>query len=121
MKRGLPFSDAVEGAGLVFTSGQIGNVPGTLELVDGGIVAETRQALENLAVVLRRHNASLDTVIKCTVILVDMKEWPQMNEVYCEYFKAEPLPARTAFAAAQLALGARLEIDAVARCAAEDR
>lgn len=109
----LPFSGATRVGNLIFVSGNIGNVPGKFELVEGGIEAETRQALENIKAVLERHGSSLDQVVKCTVMMADMTEWPRMNEVYTEYFTA-PYPARSALGANGLAIGARVEIECIA-------
>jgi reactive intermediate/imine deaminase len=109
----LPFSEAVRTGDLLFVSGQIGNVPGTLDLVPGGIEAESRQALENMRTILERHGSSLDRVAKCTVFLADMREWPAFNEVYRRFF-ARNLPARSALGASGLARGSRVEIECVA-------
>jgi reactive intermediate/imine deaminase len=109
----LPFSEAVQVGELLFVSGQIGNRPGTLELVPGGIEAETRQTLDNVRAVLERHGSSMDRVVKCTVFLADIAEWPAMNAVYRTCFPGAP-PARSAAGASGLALGARVEIEAIA-------
>lgn len=108
---GLPFSDAVRVGGMLCLSGQIGHRPGTLDLVPGGIEAETRQMMENIARVLNAEGRSFDDVFKCTVMLADMSEWPKFNKVYLEYFKPERLPARSAFGANGLALGAAVEME----------
>lgn len=110
---GLPFSDAVRVGDLLFLSGQLGNIPGTTELVEGGVAAETRQTMENIRAILERSGSSLDRVVKCTVFLADIGEWGEMNEVYRSFFPGV-LPARSAFAATGLALGARVEIDCTA-------
>lgn len=110
---GLPFSEAVRVGDLLFLSGQIGNLPGTLELAPGGIEGETRQTLENIKATLERHGSSLDRVVKCTVFLADIAEWPRLNEVYRTYFPDRP-PARSAVAGSGLALGARVEIECIA-------
>ena len=109
----LPFSEAVRVGDLLFLSGQVGNVPGTWGLVQGGIVPETRQTLENIGTILERHGSSFDNVVKCTVFLQDIEEWSTMNEVYRTYFPSEP-PARSALAGSGLALGARVEIECIA-------
>lgn len=111
--RNLPFSQAVRVGDLLFLSGQLGTMPGTGELAPGGIAAETRQALENIKAVLERHGSSLDRVVKCTVFLADIAEWPAMNEVYRTYFPTHP-PARSALGASGLARNARLEIECIA-------
>jgi reactive intermediate/imine deaminase len=98
---------------MLYLSGQIGIVPGTTELVPGGIGGETRQSLENIKAILERNGSSLDRVVKCTVFLADINEWPNMNEVYRTYFPKAP-PARSAMAASGLALNARVEIECIA-------
>ena len=113
----LPFAESVRAGDLLFLSGQIGNRPGTLELASGGIAAESRQALENLREALAYAGAGLDAVIKCTVFLADIAEWPAFNAVYREFFPQRP-PARSALAASGLALGARVELEAIAWCGA---
>jgi len=106
----LPFSEAVQIGDLMILSGQIGVLPGTLTLVDGGIQAETRQTMENIKTVLERHGSSMERVVKCTVMLDDIDEWGALNEVYREYFPGLK-PARSAFGADGLALGAKVEIE----------
>jgi 2-iminobutanoate/2-iminopropanoate deaminase len=110
---GLPFSEAVRVGNTIYLSGQIGVIPGTTELVPGGIAEETRQTMENIRAVLERHGSSLGRVVKCTIFLADIAEWPRMNEVYVTYFH-DKKPARSAVAGSGLALGARVEIDCVA-------
>jgi reactive intermediate/imine deaminase len=114
----LPFSEAVKLGDVLYVSGQVGNLPGTLTLAPGGIVPESRRALENLRGVLERHGASLDSVVKCTIFLADIAEWKAFNGVYLEYFRAK-LPARSALAASGLALGARVELECVAHVPAK--
>jgi reactive intermediate/imine deaminase len=109
----LPFSEAVRVGNMLYLSGQIGNLPGTTEMVPGGIAEETRQTLENIRTVLERHGSSLNQIVKCTVFLADIDEWPRMNEVYVTFF-GEKKPARSAVAGSGLALGARVEIDCIA-------
>ena len=108
----LPFSEAVRVGSMLYLSGAIG-IDATGKLVPGGIEAETRQAMENIRAVLERHGSSMDRVIKCTAMLADMAEWPAMNRVYLEFFPTHK-PARSAFGASGLALGARVEVEAVA-------
>jgi reactive intermediate/imine deaminase len=110
---GLPFSAAVRVDNTLYLSGNIGNLPGTLELAPGGIQGETRQTMENIKASLEKHGSSLDEVVKCTVFLADIAEWGAMNEVYITYFAANP-PARSALGASGLALGARVEIECLA-------
>lgn len=108
---GLPFSDAVRIGDILCLSGQIGHRPGTLELVAGGIEPQTRQMMDNIARILNAQGRSFDDVFKCTVMLADMSAWPEFNKVYLEYFKPERLPARSAFGASGLALGAAVEME----------
>jgi reactive intermediate/imine deaminase len=107
---GFPFSEAVRVGDMLYLSGQVGNVPGTTQLVEGGIQGETRQTLENIKAVLERYGSSMDRVVKCTVMIEEMSEWPAMNEVYATYFPG-PKPARSALGADGLALDARVEIE----------
>jgi reactive intermediate/imine deaminase len=109
---GLPVSAAVRVDDTLYVSGNLGNLPGTLELAPGGIEAETRQTLENIKTVLEHAGTSLDRVVKCTVFLADMAEWGAMNGVYRTYF--ENPPARSALGASGLALNARVEIECIA-------
>ena len=111
--RGLPFSDAVRVGDLLFLSGKVGTAPGKAELVPGGIAAETRQVMENIKVTLLTNGSSLDRVVKCTVMLADIREWAEMNEVYARYFPNHR-PARSSFGASGLALNARVEIECIA-------
>lgn len=108
----LPFSSAVRVGDTLYLSGSIGNIPGTLELAEGGIQGETRQTMENIRQVLETFGSSMDRVVKCTVFLADMAEWGAMNEVYRTYF--ENPPARSALGASGLALDARVEIECIA-------
>jgi reactive intermediate/imine deaminase len=109
-----PFSPAVRVGNLLFLSGQIGTTADAAGgLVAGGIEAETRQTMENIKDVLARVGSSMDQVVKCTVMMADMAEWPRMNTVYATYFPNHK-PARSAFGANGLALGARVEIECIA-------
>jgi len=107
----LPFSDAVRVGDVLYLSGQLGIVPGSMKLPPGGIEAEIRQMMENIARVLAHCSLTLDDVFKCTVMLADMGEWPAFNKVYLGYFNPERLPTRSAFGASGLALGARVEME----------
>lgn len=109
----LPFSDAVRVGHLLFLSGQIGNIPGTTDLAPGGIQGEARQTMENIKTVLEANGSSMDRVIKATVMLADIAEWPAFNEVYVTYFPGDK-PARSAFAGSGLAFGARCEVEVIA-------
>ena len=104
---------AVGGNGLLFCSGQIALDHTTGKLVEGDVGMQTRRALLNLAAVLSAGGASLHDVVKTTVFLVDMSDFPAMNEVYGEVFGEAP-PARSTVAVAALPAGARVEIEAIA-------
>jgi len=99
---------------MLYLSGQLGNVPGQLRLVDGGLRAEARQTLQNIRAILRGQGLDLQHLVRCTVMLVDMADWPAFNEVYREFFGDTPLPARSALGCNGLALGARVEIECIA-------
>ncbi len=113
---GLPFSPAVRVGNMLYLSGQIGNRPGTRELADTGIAGQTRQALDNVRALLGSAGSSLERVVKCTVFLVDIKDYAAMNTVYATYFPKDP-PARSTVAGSGLALGARVEIECLATAA----
>ena len=112
--KGLPFSEAVQVGNLLYLSGQVG-LGGDGKLAQGGIGPETRQAMENVRVVLERHGSSLDRVVKVTVMLADVNEWGAMNSEYVKFFPTH-LPARSAFGTSGLALGARVEVECIASC-----
>uniref|UniRef100_UPI004048522D RidA family protein n=1 Tax=Roseivirga sp. TaxID=1964215 RepID=UPI004048522D len=111
---GLPFSDAVIVDDIIYLSGQVGNLPGTLELAPGGLQAEAKQAIENMKAVLEANGSSLNDVIKVTVMMADIGEWGDFNKEYIKFFTGENKPARSAFGTSGLALGARLEIECIA-------
>jgi 2-iminobutanoate/2-iminopropanoate deaminase len=113
LERGWPFSEAVRAGDLLFLSGQIGTDPATGKVVPGGLGPEARQTLTNIRTVLERNGSSLADVVKCTVFLVDIAEWPAFNEVYRQFF-SQPFPARSALAASGLAMGARVEVECIA-------
>jgi 2-iminobutanoate/2-iminopropanoate deaminase len=111
-RQNAPYSDVVETDGLLFLTGQIGKNHKKGVLVEGGIKAETKQVIENIQAVLQHHKLQLDNVVKCTVILKDIKDFVAFNEVYVQYFTKKP--ARTTFAASGLAGNASIEIDVIA-------
>jgi 2-iminobutanoate/2-iminopropanoate deaminase len=105
----LPFSDAVRVGDMFFLSGQIGNRPdGTLPK---GIEAQARQTMDNIGRVLKGQGLGFGDVVKCTVMLDEMKDWPAFNKVYVTYFPDGKFPARSAFGADGLALGALVEVE----------
>ena len=109
----LPFSEAVRVGNTLYLSGQIGIIPGTLKLVPGGLKAEARQTMENIKTVLETHGYSMNDIVKCTVMIADIAEWPAFNEVYRTFF-VEHFPARSALGVNGLALGARVEVECIA-------
>jgi 2-iminobutanoate/2-iminopropanoate deaminase len=108
-----PYSQAIRAGSLLFVSGQIPIDPATGTRVEGGVVAETRQVLDNLGAVLLAAGASFRSVVKTTVYLADLADFAAMNGVYAEYFPA-PAPARATVQAAALPRGVRVEIDLIA-------
>lgn len=111
-KQSAPFSDAVQVGNMYFLSGQIGMDHSTRELVDGGIEAETVRTLENIKAVLEQHDLSMSQVVKATVILDDINDFATFNEIYMKYLPQKP--ARTTFAAEDLARNAKIEIEVIA-------
>lgn len=109
----LPFSEAVRVGDIVFLSGQIGILPGTRELVKGGLAAEAKQTMENIRATLEGIGLGMNDLVKCTVMLDDMAEWGAFNEVYKTFFDGR-YPARSAFGADGLAIGARVEVECLA-------
>ena len=116
----LPFSQAVRVGDIVYLSGALGNVPGKLEVVPGGIEPETRQTMENIGALLKENGLAFADVFKCTVMLADMAEWDAFNRIYVSYFEPGRLPARSAFGANGLALGARVELECWAYVGGKD-
>ncbi len=108
-----PYSQAIVAGGLLFASGQIALDPARGELVPGGVEAQARQVLANLAAVLEAGGSSLRSVVRCTVYLVSMDDFAAVNAVYAQAF-GETRPARATVAVAGLPKGARVEIDAIA-------
>lgn len=110
----LPFSTAVRVGEVLYLSGCLGNLPGKLELAPGGMAGEARQTMENIRAVLAENGLTFDHVFKVTVMLADMSKWADFNKVYVTYFNPERLPARSAFGANGLALGAQVEVECMA-------
>ena len=110
----LPFSAAVRVDNMLYLSGVIGTDPDadTLQPVPGGVGAETRRAMEIIEEQLETFSSSMDRVVKCTIFLADMGDWPAMNEVYVTFFDTPP--ARSALGANGLAIGASVEIECIA-------
>jgi len=107
----LPFSQSVRVGDVVYLSGALGNVPGKMELVPGGIEAEIKQMMENIAAALKPHGLGFDAIFKSLVMLADIREWGEFNKVYLSYFNPDRMPTRSAFGTNGLALGARVEME----------
>lgn len=108
-----PYSHAVSANGFVFASGQLGLAPDGSGLVDGGVEAQARQALTNLAAVAQGAGCSLADAVKVNVYLTDMGDFGAINPIYAEFFNGDEPPARAAVAVAALPLGGVFEVDAV--------
>lgn len=108
-----PYSQVVVHGGVAYLSGQIPLDPATGQIIAGDITAQTERVLENLKAVLEAAGASLESVLKTTVFLRDMADFPKMNEVYGRYFSAQP-PARSTVQAARLPRDVSVEIDCIA-------
>ena len=108
-----PYSQAIRAGELVFTAGQLGLDPATGELAGDDVAAQADRALRNLGAILDAAGSGLDRLVKVTVFLADIGDWPAVNEVYSRTIP-EPFPARSAFAVKDLPKEARVEIEAVA-------
>jgi 2-iminobutanoate/2-iminopropanoate deaminase len=108
-----PFSDAVQVGDLLFLSGKIGFDSKKGKLVEGGIKTETKQTMDNIKGSLSIYGYTMNDLVKCTVMLADIGDWPTFNEVYKTYFPRH-FPARSAFATNGLALGAKVEVECIA-------
>ena len=108
-----PYSQGIAASGLLFVSGQIPLDPDTGRLVEGDIEAQTEQVLKNLVAVLQAAQLNAENVVKTTIYLADLADFPKVNAVYGRYFTSEP-PARATVGVTALPAGARVEIDAIA-------
>ena len=113
-----PYSQAVivpigDGKRMVFCSGQIALVPGTGQVVEGDVAAETRQVLENISAVLAAANATFANIVKTTIFLASMDDFATVNAIYGEKFPGDP-PARSTVQAARLPRDAKVEIEVIA-------
>ena len=108
-----PYSQGVKSQGLLFCSGQIAIDPATGSLVEGGIEAQTKRVCENVKALLKAAGLKPSSVVKTTVFITDMNDFPKVNEIYASYF-AEPFPARSCVGVASLPKGALVEIEVVA-------
>lgn len=114
MPAALPFSPAVRVGDTLYLSGQIGQVPLGMDPHGEGFDAAVRAAMDSVGRILADNGLDFGHVVKCTVMLNDMADWPRFNAAYLPYFKGKRLPARSAFGADGLALGAPLEVECIA-------
>jgi 2-iminobutanoate/2-iminopropanoate deaminase len=108
-----PYSQAIRAGNFVFLSGQIPLDPATGQLVEGTIQLQTERVLENMRAVLAAAGLSFENVVKTTVFLKSLTDFPHMNEVYARYFNANP-PARSTVEVSRLPRDVQIEIDAIA-------
>jgi 2-iminobutanoate/2-iminopropanoate deaminase len=108
-----PYSQAIRAGQFLFVSGQVPIDPSTGELVAGSIAQQTRRALQNIGEILKAAGSSFQQVVRTTVYLADLADFPAMNETYATFFTA-PQPARSTIQAAKLPKDARIEIDVIA-------
>ena len=108
-----PYSQAIDCGEFVFTSGQIGSDPATGKFVDGGVQAQTAQAMKNIQAVLAAAGLTLDNVVKTTVLLAEIADFAAVNEVYATIFEGTTYPARCAYQVSALPAGALVEIETI--------
>ena len=108
-----PYSQAVEAGGTLYISGQVPLDPNTAKLVEGDIIVQTKQVMQNIGAILEAAGYSFNDVVKSTVLLDDMADFKAMNEVYGEYYPTNP-PARAAYEVACLPLNVKVEIETIA-------
>jgi 2-iminobutanoate/2-iminopropanoate deaminase len=111
--QGAPYSQGIVAGDLVFVSGQLGIDPATGQVVEGGIVEQTKQVMKNLAAILEEAGSSLDKILMTSIFLTELDDFQPMNEVYAHHL-TEPYPARATVEIAALPSGARIEIAVVA-------
>ncbi|CAL6352679.1 endoribonuclease L-PSP [Bathycoccus prasinos] len=110
-----PYSQGIKSGGLLYTCGCVAFVPETMEIVEGGIEAETRQALTNMGEILKAGGSDFSKVVKTTIFITNMADFPKVNAIYSEFFNT-PGPARSTVGVASLPKGGLIEIDAIAEC-----
>tara|TARA_B100000989_G_scaffold283771_1_gene249946 strand:+ start:96 stop:554 length:459 start_codon:yes stop_codon:yes gene_type:complete len=111
-KLNFPFSDAAIVGNIIYVSGQIGSIPGTREVVKGGISAETMQTLDNIKMILNDLGSNPNKIFKCLCMLDNIDDYADMNNAYITFFnRRDKLPSRSTFAGSGLALGAKIEIE----------
>lgn len=109
-----PFSPAVRVGDILYMSGQIGQVPQGMDRNGAGFEAAVSNAMDSIGKILAQHDLDFGNIVKCTVMLDDMADWPRFNTVYVRYFEGKRLPARSAFGTDGLALGAPVEVECIA-------
>lgn len=109
-----PYSQAVSAGGFLFTAGQVGFDPASMEMVSGGFAAQARQVMKNLSEVLGAAGCTFEDVVKTTIFVADMKSFPELNAIYGEAM-GDHKPARSTIEAAALPAGALVEIEMIAR------
>jgi 2-iminobutanoate/2-iminopropanoate deaminase len=109
-----PYSQAIVAGDFVFAAGQIPLDPSTGKLVEGDIAVQAERVLQNIRAVLAAAGTSIEKVVKSTVFLIDLADFPRMNEVYARHFASDPSPARSTVQVAKLPAGAAIEIEVVA-------
>lgn len=109
-----PYAQAISEGGWLFCSGQIGVDAASGRIIDGGVAAETRRALENLREVLSAAGLGFDDIVKTTIYVADLEDFDTVNRIYGEHL-SPPYPARSTVQVAALPRGARIEIEAIAR------
>ncbi|SEQ55428.1 RidA family protein [Sphingobium sp. YR768] len=110
----LPFSPSIRVGDILFMSGQIGQVPEGMDKHKEGFDAAVKGAMDSIGKILATNGLDYGHVVKCTVMLADMADWPRFNAAYVPYFEGKRLPTRSAFGASGLALGAPLEVECIA-------
>jgi 2-iminobutanoate/2-iminopropanoate deaminase len=110
----LPFSPAIRVGDMLYMSGQIGQVPDGMDPHKEGFDAAVKNAMDSIGKILKDNGLDFGHVVKCTVMLDDMADWPRFNTTYVSYFEGKRLPTRSAFGAGGLALGAPLEVECLA-------
>ena len=111
----VPYSESVQVGDMLYISGQIANIEGDYnKIVDGGVRPQVNQAMTNIKNILKKHNATMDDIVKCTCILANGDDWGEMSEEYVKYFNRHK-PARTTFGGAELGDGILVEIECIAK------
>jgi len=110
-----PYSPALKIGNQIFVSGQLPMDPQTGEIVEGGIETQTKQSLQNLKTVLKPYSIDFSNIVKVTIFLKDMDNFPRVNEIYSQYFDSQ-FPARSCIEVSRLPKDAQIEIEAIAYC-----